>query len=100
MSTVLGLPRVQDIQPKLPAISTLLIYICHDYLGDITTSNLRDFDLNQALFNNDCDGRGMEVKSLLNGVMGQRIFSFTLKTVIRWSMLQIISLDQLGPDIS
>ena len=46
MENVLGLPRIQDIQDKLPSISSLLIDIFHDYLGDTTTSTLRDFDLN------------------------------------------------------
>ena len=29
MSTVLGLPRIQDIQPELPALSSLLIDVFH-----------------------------------------------------------------------
>ena len=62
MENVLGLPRIQDIQDKLPSISSLLIDIFHDYLGDTTTSTLRDFDLNRALYDNDWDGNGTEGK--------------------------------------
>lgn len=97
--SALGLPRIQDIQTELPAISSLLIDVFHEYLGDITTSNLRDFDLTQALFDNDWDGRGMEGKISVQRSCGPTDFYFHIKTFIRWAMLQI-GLDRLGPDIS
>jgi hypothetical protein len=77
--SVLGLPRIQDIQTDLPAISSLLIDVFHEYLGDITTSNLRDFDVNQALFDNDCDGRGMEGKISVERSCGPPDFFFHIK---------------------
>ena len=76
LPTSLSLPRIKDIQSKLPNVSSLLIDCIHDYLGDITTNNLRGFDFTVACCEDDCFGCGMEGKISVQCGFGPTDFYF------------------------